>query len=598
MEELERATKRLKSARDELDAKLQKIDSEEKRLKDRMKQLYEKKTECAAVNGDVDVSDDDLIEINAGGKIIAARRGVLCQLKGTRFEALFSGRWEQKLQRDGSGRIFLDVNGDCFQAIVDWLNMRAISSDDESLQPPTVDKENVGILRHQMELFEMNAQFQLPDSNIIKSNIDATTLHNWLSEEGCGGNFELLYRSSRDGIENATFHSKCDNKSRTIAIIQTTEGHVLGGYTSTPWGNNTGVRVYDCSGSSWRPSKGSFLFSLSVSGISSSAKMKLVDAECKYVIGHYHHVTIGLRFGRRGDLTSEFYTDNGSVYINIEETYERAPFEELNGYHTYEIKEMEVFQVSDEVRVPTRQKSRSPDASEEGEERNSSPVEISDAIDSKWTALKDLDAEIISLENSFTDEEKFISSFVGCSASGIVALNVSGTVMATKRETLLVIGESMLAQQFDDTKWTEQGCENMRVSEWTPEEVAKWAKKISNIQEDVSNLFQENDINGAELLALNEFGLEKIGVKRAGTICLLLKEIKQLEKASQDVVTLIEHSPYCFGKILDFLRMKQVSSLELCGDPALPSVCEHKRDMFEKVVKYYFPGESSKRILG
>ena len=97
---------------------------------------------------------------------------------------------------------------------------------------------------------------------------------------------------------------------------------------------------------------------------------------------------------------------------------------------------------------------------------------------------------------------------------------------------------------------------------------------------------------------MNEFGLEKIGVKRAGTICLLLKEIKQLEKASQDVVTLIEHSPNCFGKILDFLRMKQVDSLELCGNPALPSVCENKRDMFEKVVKYYFPGESSKRILG
>jgi len=259
---------------------------------------------------------------------------------------------------------------------------------------------------------------------------------------------------------------------------------------------------------------------------------------------------------------------------------------------------MEVFQVSDEVRVPTRQKSRSPDASEEGKERNTTPVEISDAIDSKWTALKDLDAEIISLENSFTDEEKFITSFVGGSTSDIVTLNVSGTVMATKRDTLLVISESMLAQQFDDTKWTEQGCKNMRVSEWTAEEVANWAKKISNIQEDVSNLFQENDINGAELLALNEFGLEKVGVKRAGTICLLLKEIKQLEKASQDVVTLIEHSPNCFGKILDFLRMKQVGSLELCGNPALPSVCEHNRDMFDKVVKYYIPGESSKRILG
>lgn len=92
-----------------------------------------------------------------------------------------------------------------------------------------------------------------------------------------------------------------------------------------------------------------------------------------------------------------------------------------------------------------------------------------------------------------------------------------------------------------------------------------------------------------------------MGVKRVGTICLLLKEIKQLEEASQDTATLIEYSPYCFGKILDYLRLKQLHTRGLINDdepPALPIVCESQKKRFEKVVKYYFPGESSKFILG
>ena len=89
-----------------------------------------------------------------------------------------------------------------------------------------------------------------------------------------------------------------------------------------------------------------------------------------------------------------------------------------------------------------------------------------------------------------------------------------------------------------------------------------------------------------------------IGVKRAGTLCLLLKEIKQLEEASQDTATLIEHSPYCFGKMLDYLRLKRLHDLGLIDEPALPAVCETQKKRFEKVVKYYFPGKCSKFILG
>lgn len=145
----------------------------------------------------------------------------------------------------------------------------------------------------------------------------------------------------------------------------------------------------------------------------------------------------------------------------------------------------------------------------------------------------------------------------------------------------------MLAQQFDDSKWTEQGSSKSQVKQWTTEEVVEWVSTVEGIQDDVSNLFMENKINGSELLALDKDGLQMIGVKRVGTLCLLFDEIKSLkETVGQDVATLIEHSPYCFGNILDYLRLKQLNSLDLTGQPPLPTVCDRRKETFDKVVKY------------
>jgi hypothetical protein len=58
----------------------------------------------------------------------------------------------------------LDVNGDCFQAIVDWLNLLAISSEDELPKPPSVDEEYMPILNHQLGIFTHS--FELTSAGI------------------------------------------------------------------------------------------------------------------------------------------------------------------------------------------------------------------------------------------------------------------------------------------------------------------------------------------------------------------------------------------------------------------------------------------------
>ncbi len=178
-------------------------------------------------------------------------------------------------------------------------------------------------------------------------------------------------------------------------------------------------------------------------------------------------------------------------------------------------------------------------------------------------------------------------------------LNVSGTMMVTKHSTLCTAKDSVLAQQFDDSKWTDQGCKGPCVKEWTPDQVCNWAKSIEGLQKNVAIIFYENEITGRELLALSRDELKMMGIERSGTLGLLMKEIDKLEKSSRDFVTLIEHSPYCSGKILDYLRLKQLHSLGfLAKEPPLPKVCDSQKNRFKKVVKYYFPGDASKVILG
>lgn len=45
----------------------------------------------------------------------------------------------------------------------------------------------------------------------------------------------LLYRASRDGFQAASFHAKCDNKEKTLTIVNAKSGQIFGGYTNAKW---------------------------------------------------------------------------------------------------------------------------------------------------------------------------------------------------------------------------------------------------------------------------------------------------------------------------------------------------------------------------
>jgi hypothetical protein len=47
--------------------------------------------------------------------------------------------------------------------------------------------------------------------------------------------WDLIYRASTDGMSPQAFHSKCDNKAKTLTVVKSTEGCIFGGYTDQAW---------------------------------------------------------------------------------------------------------------------------------------------------------------------------------------------------------------------------------------------------------------------------------------------------------------------------------------------------------------------------
>jgi hypothetical protein len=406
----------------------------------------------------------------------------------------------------------------------------SISSKDSPPSPPSVDDEHKIILNHQLELFGLGPECSpsLPDSIIIKDGGDFVTLHQWLEEDGQDGEFSLLFRGTQDGQTAKAFHSKCDSKGCTLTVIETTCGKVIGGYSNTAW-SSTGV---------YKVANKAFLFALSGDGISSPDKMKLKNANDERAI--YCSSAYGPYFGSGCDM----FANGPNVHLSSGRSYDQGPIPD----GSYTIKEMEVFLVtksstpignSYSKRIPVQP------ATQAVKEVIRFTDDMNKAINAKQACLLQAESEMLQLEECFTDEQTFVDKFATGDAKDVVVLNVSGTGMTTKRCTLCTVDDSVLAQQFNDSKWTEQGCNSPRVKEWTPDEVSTWAKSINSLPDEMSVILYENEITGDELLALSIEGLKMIGIERAGTLCLLLKEIEKLDKASQEILTLIEHSPYC-----------------------------------------------------
>ncbi|GFR44330.1 hypothetical protein Agub_g5545, partial [Astrephomene gubernaculifera] len=63
----------------------------------------------------------DLISLNVGGTCLATTRRTLTLLPDSLLGTMFSGAWDEHLQRDECGRVFLDYDPSLFRSLLNWL---------------------------------------------------------------------------------------------------------------------------------------------------------------------------------------------------------------------------------------------------------------------------------------------------------------------------------------------------------------------------------------------------------------------------------------------------------------------------------------------
>jgi len=125
-------------------------------------------------------------------------------------------------------------------------------------EPPSMDEASKALNELKITQSMISDKPKAPpmDSLILKDEEQIAMLAKWITEaypkDKQKISFELLYRGTRDGFDAAAFHNKCNNKSPTVTIGQSSKGNIFGGCTSIIWGTHNG----------WTSDNKAFIFSI------------------------------------------------------------------------------------------------------------------------------------------------------------------------------------------------------------------------------------------------------------------------------------------------------------------------------------------------
>ena len=119
--------------------------------------VYKMKAKLDAYNAEkqrmkaVEVSDNDIIELNVGGHKLTTKRSTLCQVEDSLLASMFSGRWEDSLERDKDGAIFFDFNPQYFLVILEYLRAKKIATPEHPAPLPKVAEDQAESFNNLLE---------------------------------------------------------------------------------------------------------------------------------------------------------------------------------------------------------------------------------------------------------------------------------------------------------------------------------------------------------------------------------------------------------------------------------------------------------------
>ena len=186
------------------------------------------------------------------------------------------------------------------------------------------NSEEIIKLKEELPKFKEKIDTQIMKYNEL--NLIETGVKNKLNKKI--KNFKLLFRASRDGFRASDFHSKCDGKSNTLTLVETTAGRRFGGFTDANWDQSN----------NYKTGSNGFIFSLNDKAI-------YYNKNSNYNI--YCGSSCGPTFGGGSDfLLCDNCNTSNSSYDNSNHSYDtKGKSNALAGTKNFYVKDYEVYQL-------------------------------------------------------------------------------------------------------------------------------------------------------------------------------------------------------------------------------------------------------------
>jgi hypothetical protein len=266
------------------------------------------------------VPKSEVISINVGGKIFSTFKSTLnLKIKKPQtnneyydphlLQMLISGLCFVKL--DDKNAIFIDRDPYYFDYILNYL--RSINNNNNNIIIEFNLPDNLKTLYYLRQEAEFYRLESLNDLILNKLGISIYSLENInstilrkdqfkdlinLCKLTSIGNWFLIYRASINGFGSKDFYLKCENQSKTLVIIKTTQSYVFGGYTDKKWQAK----------SLWLEDKNAFIFSF-INKDNKPILMKCQDPKFSIYCNQFYGPTFGAGH-------SIYISDNSNKNIN------------------------------------------------------------------------------------------------------------------------------------------------------------------------------------------------------------------------------------------------------------------------------------------
>ncbi len=502
-----------------------------------------------------------MVSLNIGGVPVHIRRLVL---EGQTLGDLFEGVWDERVPRDGVGRIVIDESPMCVKYLIDALKKNA--GDVRVLEPYSIDEKGYldyisGIIcckgpqaissvpRDELVLPHSKVSMVVPAKGgtvLTELELIQVMIHarksSWFP--GDPHKLELIYSASHSGMDAEAFYSRCGDAATFIVVryrncqymngcIQKND-HIVGGFSDVPWTPSSG-------GLELIHSPNAFVFSLKHNAPSGERidinpkRYDLREGHADYAI--LRGPNLGPSFGA-GDLritfdeegTATMTTGNGSF-----EVPDGSSFLKISGGAVHDIEVYRVHHAGEHSMLSASASDAAGMSEEEVNYVRRFGISTANSIMEERAALAHAQVALAKAQHKAAAAVRALEvvygpDIVAGKKDEVVELSVRGTRVTTLRSTLTVFPDSVFATWFNGN--------------WQPTE-------------------------------------------------------KELDEHGRWIV---DCSPRVFSKVLDVLRMRKRAGWAVRGRqgedggaaaPVSVVVREEDSDCLEEFVNKYFPGRES-----